>query len=142
MATEQASYPLSDDPLLADMARAMRDDGAWGQLVDADWNLVYVTDELRRTFGGGDPAEFRGGCTGSNPVRAAKNEPCIDGPNPIVSPGLTGPAIVQVIAIALPVRTGAETVTAPRISGTVNPVRREPRASGRARRLRPLGLRG
>ena len=58
MTTEQASYSLPDDPLLADTARAMRDDGAWGQLVDADWNLVYVTDELRRTFGGGELADF------------------------------------------------------------------------------------
>jgi class 3 adenylate cyclase len=58
MATEHASYPLPDDPLLADVARAMRDNGAWGQLVDAKWNLVYVTDELRRTFGGGELAEF------------------------------------------------------------------------------------
>lgn len=58
MLTEQASSPLPDDPLLADVARAMRDDGAWGQLVDADWNLVFVTDELRRTFGGGELAEF------------------------------------------------------------------------------------
>ena len=58
MATEESSYPLPDHPLLAAAAQAMRDDGAWGQLVDAQWNLVYVTDELRRTFGGGALAEF------------------------------------------------------------------------------------
>lgn len=51
----------------------MRDDGAFGQLMDADWNLVYVTDELRRTFGGGELAEFAMGRTvfGSESVAAA-----------------------------------------------------------------------
>ena len=58
MTPAQVSYPLPDDPLLADAARAMRDDGAWGQLVDAEWNLVYVTDALRRTFGGSEFADF------------------------------------------------------------------------------------
>jgi class 3 adenylate cyclase len=58
MTSEQASYPLPDDPLLADMARAMRDDGAWGEVFDTEWNLAYVTDEARRTFGGGELAEF------------------------------------------------------------------------------------
>lgn len=73
MATEPGSYPLPDDPLLAEVARAMRDDGAFGQLMDADWNLVYVTDELRRTFGGGELAEFAIGHTafGSESVAAA-----------------------------------------------------------------------
>ena len=73
MATEPGSYPLPDDPLLAEVARAMRDDGAFGQLMDADWNLVYVTDELRRTFGAGELAEFAIGRTmfGSKSVAAA-----------------------------------------------------------------------
>ena len=46
------SYPLPDDAALADVAIAMREAGHWGQLVDHRWRLVYVTDELRRTFGG------------------------------------------------------------------------------------------
>ena len=73
MATEPGSYPLPDDPLLAEVARAMRDDGAFGQLMDADWNLVYVTDEVRRTFGAGELAEFAIGRTayGSESVAAA-----------------------------------------------------------------------
>ena len=73
MATEPGSYPLPDDPLLAEVARAMRDDGAFGQLMDAEWNLVYVTDELRRIFGGGELAELAIGRTayGSESVAAA-----------------------------------------------------------------------
>jgi class 3 adenylate cyclase len=73
MATEAGSYPLPGDPLLAEVARAMRDDGAFGQLMDADWNLVYVTDELRRTFGGGELAELAIGHTvfGSESVASA-----------------------------------------------------------------------
>lgn len=52
------SYPLPDDPALADAASALHDSGAWGQVVDHRWNLVYVTDELRLTFGGGELAPF------------------------------------------------------------------------------------
>lgn len=52
------SYPLPEDPLLADAAVAMRDSGAWCQIVDHRWNLVYVGDELRLTFGGGELAPF------------------------------------------------------------------------------------
>ncbi len=54
MAAELAgSYPLPDDPALADVAAALRDSGSWGQIVDTRWHLVYVSDELRITFGGG-----------------------------------------------------------------------------------------
>lgn len=53
------SYPLPDDPALADAASALHDGGHWGMVVDKQWNLVYVTDELRLTFGGaGDLAPF------------------------------------------------------------------------------------
>jgi class 3 adenylate cyclase len=52
------SYPLPDHPLLADAAGALRDTGHWGLIVDARWNLVYVTDEIRMTFGGGALASF------------------------------------------------------------------------------------
>jgi len=40
------------DPLLTEVARAMRVAGHWGFLVDDRWRLVYVTEELRFTFGG------------------------------------------------------------------------------------------
>ena len=59
MSSEVAgSYPLPDDPALADVSAALRDSGAWGQVVDDRWNLVYVSDELRLTFGGGELAPF------------------------------------------------------------------------------------
>lgn len=54
----QGSYPLPDDEALAEMAAALRDTGHWAYVCDHRWNLVYVTDELRRTFGGGELAEF------------------------------------------------------------------------------------
>jgi class 3 adenylate cyclase len=49
----EGPYPLPEDPALADVARAMRDTGHWGWVVDERWNAVYVTDELRLTFGAG-----------------------------------------------------------------------------------------
>ena len=50
---------LPTDPLLADVARAMHAAGHWGIVVDDRWRLVYVTDELRYTFGGHEVlAEF------------------------------------------------------------------------------------
>lgn len=59
MASELAgTYPLPEDPLLAEAAVALRDSGAWGQVVDHRWNLVYVGDELRVTFGAGELAPF------------------------------------------------------------------------------------
>lgn len=67
MAIERQSYPLPVDPLLAEVARALRDDGAWGQVFDAEWNFVYVTDELRRTFGGGELVDFPLGRHASGP---------------------------------------------------------------------------
>jgi class 3 adenylate cyclase len=48
----QESYPLPDDPALAEVARALRDTGQWGHVVDHRWLLAYATDELRLTFGG------------------------------------------------------------------------------------------
>lgn len=45
-------YELPDHPVLRDLAVALRDAGQWGLIADAQWRLVYVTDELRLTFGG------------------------------------------------------------------------------------------
>ena len=47
----QESYPLPEDPALADAARAIRDAGHWGWIVDDRWRLVYASDELRLSFG-------------------------------------------------------------------------------------------
>lgn len=51
--TTKESYPLPEDPLLASVSSAMHDSGHWGFIIDSRWNLVYVTHELRETFGGG-----------------------------------------------------------------------------------------
>jgi class 3 adenylate cyclase len=74
MASDPGTYPLPDDPVLAEVAVAMRDDGSWGQVVDADWNLVYATDDLRRTYGGGVLADFAigRGLFGPESVEAAR----------------------------------------------------------------------
>ena len=48
----QESYPIPDDPTLAEVAIALRDAGHWASVVDDCWRLVYVTDELRLTLGG------------------------------------------------------------------------------------------
>jgi len=48
----QESYPLPEDPALADAARAIRDTGHWGWIVDDRWRIVWASDEIRMTFGG------------------------------------------------------------------------------------------
>ncbi|MEM9516367.1 MAG: adenylate/guanylate cyclase domain-containing protein [Actinomycetota bacterium] len=58
MAAESGSYPLPEHPVLAEAARAVRDDGAWAQIFDVHWHCAYATDELRRTFGAGELVEF------------------------------------------------------------------------------------
>ena len=41
------------DPVLAEWAAALRDAGDWGWVVDARWNVVYMTDEMRLSFAAG-----------------------------------------------------------------------------------------
>ena len=36
---DQEPYPLPEDPALADAARAIRDAGHWGWIVDDRWRL-------------------------------------------------------------------------------------------------------
>lgn len=48
---DQEPYPLPEDPALADAARAIRDAGQWGWVVDDRWRLVWASEELRRSFG-------------------------------------------------------------------------------------------
>ena len=46
------TYPLPDDPRLAEVAGAMNGAGHWGWVTDHEWRLRHVTDQLRLTFGG------------------------------------------------------------------------------------------
>ena len=49
---DQESYPLPEDPTLAEVASALNEGRHWGIVVDQQWRLVYATDEIRLTFGG------------------------------------------------------------------------------------------
>ena len=55
---EKEPYPLPDDPVLAEVALALRTTGHWAFVMDDRWRLVDVTDELRRSFGAGELADF------------------------------------------------------------------------------------
>jgi class 3 adenylate cyclase len=50
--------PWPDDPVLAHVARALERSGHWAAILDADWRLVYVTSEMRRTVGAGADGAF------------------------------------------------------------------------------------
>ncbi len=45
------------------MARALSFTGHWAWIVDSQWQLVFATDEIRRTFGGGELAPMPVGQT-------------------------------------------------------------------------------
>ncbi len=47
----QETCPLPHDPALAELADALSGNGHWGLIVDQRWRTVYMTDELRLTFG-------------------------------------------------------------------------------------------
>lgn len=48
----QEPCPLPDDPTLAAAAAAMSESGQWGEIIDRDWRWVYITDDLRLSYGG------------------------------------------------------------------------------------------
>jgi hypothetical protein len=76
------SYPLPEDPTLAEVAIALRDAGHWGSVVDDRWRLVYVTDELRLTIGGHkELAAFAIGKHYFGPVGPQAGEQWRSGPN-------------------------------------------------------------
>jgi class 3 adenylate cyclase len=60
---DEETYPLPSDPDLAQVAVALRDSGQWAWIVDSQWQLVFATDEIRRTFGGGELASMPVGRT-------------------------------------------------------------------------------
>src|SRR5262245_3031609 len=49
MAGSLTSLPLPEHPLLAAWASVLNDAGYWATLMDAEWRIVFVTDELRLT---------------------------------------------------------------------------------------------
>jgi hypothetical protein len=51
MAGSFRSLPLPDDPTLAAWASALNVAGHWADVYDAEWRMVFATDELRFTFG-------------------------------------------------------------------------------------------
>jgi class 3 adenylate cyclase len=48
---DSTSYPLPEDPALADAASAIRDTGHWGWVVDERWRMMWASDEVRLSFG-------------------------------------------------------------------------------------------
>ena len=53
------TYPLPPDPALAALTAALNDAGHWAEVVDEHWNWVFITDDLRKSYGKpGTPAEF------------------------------------------------------------------------------------
>ena len=45
------TLPLPDDPALASWASTLNNTGHWAWVLDAGWRLVFVTDELRLSYG-------------------------------------------------------------------------------------------
>jgi class 3 adenylate cyclase len=43
--------PLPDDPALAEIASALNEAGSWGYVLDRQWRLVYMTDDIRLSNG-------------------------------------------------------------------------------------------
>ena len=61
--SEEEEYPAPSDPQLAKVAVALSESGHWAWIVDSQWQLVYASDEIRRTFGGGRLASMPVGKT-------------------------------------------------------------------------------
>jgi class 3 adenylate cyclase len=62
------SYPLPEDPALAQVAAVLRDAEHWAWIFDHRWRLVYMTDALRVSFGNdGAPVPTAIGCYAFGP---------------------------------------------------------------------------
>ena len=51
MKGHEPPYQLPDDPLLAEVARALEANDQTGEIIDAEWRLRYVSSELRHMIG-------------------------------------------------------------------------------------------
>lgn len=47
------TFPIPEDPVLAEFAVAVRDSRDWAWIVDREWRLQYMTDEHRASFAAG-----------------------------------------------------------------------------------------
>ena len=45
------TMPLPEDPTLAAYAAVLNETGHWASILDAQWRLVFVTDEVRLSTG-------------------------------------------------------------------------------------------
>ena len=76
------SYPLPADPVLAQAAAALRDAEHWAWVFDDRWNLVYMTDALRVSFGNdGAPVPTAIGCHAFGPEALEVSRHWRFGPN-------------------------------------------------------------
>lgn len=80
--TSQESYPLPEDPALAQVAAVLRDAEHWAWIFDHRWRLVYMTDALRVSFGNdGAPVPTAIGCYAFGPEAVQVSRGWRFGPN-------------------------------------------------------------
>jgi len=52
LVSSHETCPLPEHPVLAEVASALNQVGAWGQMIDCEYRLVYMTDDFRLSQGG------------------------------------------------------------------------------------------
>ena len=78
----QESYPLPEDPALAQAAAVLNDAEHWAWIFDQRWRLVYMTDALRVSFGNdGTPVPTAIGCHAFGPEALEVSRGWRFGPN-------------------------------------------------------------
>ena len=78
----QESYPLPEDPALAQAAAVLNDAEHWAWIFDRRWRLVYMTDALRVSFGNdGAPVPTAIGCYAFGPEAMEVSRGWRFGPN-------------------------------------------------------------
>lgn len=75
------TYPLPADPALAAVTAALNETGHWAEVVDEHWNWVFLTDDLRQSYGRpGAPADFPAGEFYFGPEAEAARTEMVGGP--------------------------------------------------------------
>ena len=89
------TLPLPEDPFVAAAASVLNDAGHWAYVLDAQWRIAFVTDELRLSFGDTGAAhtpmaisEAPAGHPFSDPVTATRwpDNQCERAPKPREAP--------------------------------------------------------